>query len=126
MPRARNAASFSRNLATTIPMLHSEEAITEAAKVTVGPNRLPISASRSRALRHTLSASAAGTANRQHETNEPARPRAAKRKRADEADRAKDGSREKLVIDEQADQLLDDCADHASAAAVGFENRDQA
>ena len=73
-----------------------------------------------RAPRNTLATSVAGNASvSMRPTSQPGAT-TAKRECADEGDRAKDGRRQKLVIDEQVDQLLDDCADHAGAAALGL------
>ena len=73
-----------------------------------------------RTLRNTLAASAAGNASVSMRPASQPGADAGKREHADEGDHAKDGRRQKLVIDEQTDQFLDDCADHASAAALGL------
>src|SRR6202042_2418699 len=49
-----------------------------------------------------------------------------KRQCADQGDHGKDDCRQKLVVDEQTEQLLDDCADHASAAALGLRSATRA
>ena len=73
-----------------------------------------------RALRKTLAASAAGRASASmRPTSQPgATPESANALMRTTAQRMR--RRQKLVIDEQADQFLDDCANHASAAALGL------
>src|SRR6202034_9310 len=57
---------------------------------------------------------------RQQEAGDPGGGGGGQRQRARDGDRGQDGGREKLVVDEEADQLRNDCADHACSANCGL------